>query len=569
LHVAGRGTVQDNTMTARFATVTMLAVLVGLRPANVVAQEWPDADAQALSGAELMADHQDAQEPELPRGFERIGDMVLELVPGPMAATGFVAQASSLWANGVVPVVFDAAVTQQEAQFFLSLCNGVWGGLANVRCVTRTTEPSWVAVTKANSGCYSWLGGPRPGSAGPRPLNLQANACWTQQTVLHELGHALGFMHEHQRPDRDQFIEIRTQNIPSGSEAQFAIIHQGNGDYYTRDYDFGSIMHYPGAPYVAGQPIIVPRPQYAAIAGNFGTTENPSPLDGVLMRYLYGAPSISVPGAPTSLNATASGNKVTITWGAPASGGTPTSYFVTVKNQIGAVIASGDVGNGLSAVATVQPGTYVIMVQAKNAAGTGAAATRQVTVGSAGMRPGAPANLVATVQGSTLTLSWSAPVTPGSIQSYVLRYGFEAGLATSYTADLGNVTRISFSGVAPGTYYLRVAARNQAGLSSDSNEVRVVIGSNAPAAPSFFPVQMRGTNVFYLSWAPGAGPTPSYYLIDVSSRPGGTPDLGTVQVSGTSLQTGAVARGTYYLRIRAVTAAGVSAPSEERVLVAR
>jgi hypothetical protein len=549
--------------------VTMLVMLSGLRPVDVNAQSWPDAEAQTPPEAELLVDQQDAQEPELPRGFERIGDMILELAPGPLAATGFVAEPASLWAGGIVPVVFDGAVTQPEAQWFLNLCNGVWGGLANVRCQNRTTQPSWVAVTKSKAGCYSWLGGPRPGSTGPRPLNLNPNGCWNQQTILHELGHALGFMHEHQRPDRDQFIEIRTQNIPGGYERQFAIIQQGNGDYYTRDYDFGSIMHYPSVPYANGLPIIVPRPQYAAIAGNFGTTDKPSSLDGVLMSYLYGAPSASVPGVPTAFNVSVSGSQVTFSWGPPSSGSSPTSYVLTAKSPIGAMLGSWDVGNVRSVAGPFPAGTYVFSLQAKNAAGTGAAATQQATVGSTGMRPGAPANLVANVQGSTLTLSWSASVAPGAIQSYVLRYGFGPGFASTTAIDVGANTRVTFNGVGAGTYYFRIAAKNQHGLSADSNEIRVVIGSSAPAAPSFFPLQSRGTNVFYLSWAPGAGSAPTYYLLDVSSRPGGAPDLGTLQVTGTSLQTGVVPRGNYYLRLRAVTASGVSAPSEERALIAR
>ena len=38
---------------------------------------------------------------------------------------------------------------------------------------------------------------------------------------VHELLHTLGFVHEHTRPDRDNFVEVNTDNIVSGKEGNF------------------------------------------------------------------------------------------------------------------------------------------------------------------------------------------------------------------------------------------------------------------------------------------------------------------------------------------------------------
>ncbi len=40
-------------------------------------------------------------------------------------------------------------------------------------------------------------------------------------TVIHELMHSLGFIHEQSRPDRDLYVNIHLNNIKSGREREF------------------------------------------------------------------------------------------------------------------------------------------------------------------------------------------------------------------------------------------------------------------------------------------------------------------------------------------------------------
>ena len=76
-------------------------------------------------------------------------------------------------------------------------------------------------------------------------------------TPAHEIMHALGRDHEHQRPDRDKYVTIDPKN-----SCQFHnITHNYNGIFYTYigpydmtkfdnlkthniEYDYGSVMHY-------------------------------------------------------------------------------------------------------------------------------------------------------------------------------------------------------------------------------------------------------------------------------------------------------------------------------------
>jgi hypothetical protein len=60
--------------------------------------------------------------------------------------------------------------------------------------------------------------------------------------VAHEVGHSLGFWHEHMRPDRDENVIVNYNNILAGMSSQFDM--NPNVDYYNGSYDIGGIMHY-------------------------------------------------------------------------------------------------------------------------------------------------------------------------------------------------------------------------------------------------------------------------------------------------------------------------------------
>uniref|UniRef100_A0A914NZ52 Metalloendopeptidase n=1 Tax=Meloidogyne incognita TaxID=6306 RepID=A0A914NZ52_MELIC len=75
--------------------------------------------------------------------------------------------------------------------------------------------------------------------------------CAEEYVVAHETGHALGFWHTHQRPDRERYISINWRNVleeatasfmPFRSMLQAFAIKQVSGR--RSPYDYGSLMHY-------------------------------------------------------------------------------------------------------------------------------------------------------------------------------------------------------------------------------------------------------------------------------------------------------------------------------------
>ncbi|CAB1318409.1 unnamed protein product [Coregonus sp. 'balchen'] len=93
-----------------------------------------------------------------------------------------------------------------------------------------------VLGTTYGSRCCSYVGR-RVG--GPQAISIGKFGI-----VVHELGHSIGFWHEHARPDRDEHVSIIRDNIQPGQENNFLKMEPGEVDSLGEVYDFDSIMHY-------------------------------------------------------------------------------------------------------------------------------------------------------------------------------------------------------------------------------------------------------------------------------------------------------------------------------------
>ncbi|CAD6223956.1 GSCOCG00005409001-RA-CDS [Cotesia congregata] len=88
--------------------------------------------------------------------------------------------------------------------------------------------------------CYTNSVGRR--QIGRNYLCLSKNGL-TKRIILHELGHIIGLYHEHQRPDRDEYVKINTENIKTGKDTFKKMISE-NFITLSEKYDFNSIKHY-------------------------------------------------------------------------------------------------------------------------------------------------------------------------------------------------------------------------------------------------------------------------------------------------------------------------------------
>lgn len=90
--------------------------------------------------------------------------------------------------------------------------------------------------------CSSFVGVDRTAYSADGQFLFIGRSCLEEGQVQHELMHALGFFHEHSRPDRDDFVKVREKFIMEGKEVNF---EKGSLiDSLGVAYDYGSVMHY-------------------------------------------------------------------------------------------------------------------------------------------------------------------------------------------------------------------------------------------------------------------------------------------------------------------------------------
>ncbi|KRZ77873.1 Zinc metalloproteinase nas-14 [Trichinella papuae] len=147
------------------------------------------------------------------------------------------------WPNGVVPFAFASSDEWLE-----NCVKDAMKTIESVSCVrfipynaTAHQSYGYLSIKEIKNGCKSHVGR-APGKASP--LYLARGCCVKKGTVLHELMHALGFTHEHSRPDRKNFIDIDMNNVAEQHWKNFRREKQWMKIPITTMYDYDSVMHY-------------------------------------------------------------------------------------------------------------------------------------------------------------------------------------------------------------------------------------------------------------------------------------------------------------------------------------
>ncbi len=149
---------------------------------------------------------------------------------------------SRLWPNSQVPYVIDSKTTSRNKLVLRNLINEfnslLEANQVNLQLVPRTDERDYIHFAEKDlsfpMGGQSYIG--RRGGA--QALKLRTDN-FNRTIVHHEIMHALGFKHEHQRSDRQ--VKLMYKNIEPSLRYNFAMYSAGAS---IGKYDVDSLLHY-------------------------------------------------------------------------------------------------------------------------------------------------------------------------------------------------------------------------------------------------------------------------------------------------------------------------------------
>ncbi|XP_022907090.2 zinc metalloproteinase nas-4-like [Onthophagus taurus] len=202
----------------------------------------------------------------------------------------------SKWDAGIIPYVITGPFSEGDLNMIYEAMRQYHENTC-IRFRRRQPEDvDYINIINTRTGCWSSVGK----IGGMQEVNLQSPGCLgTLGTPVHELMHAVGFNHEQTRYERDNFVDIKWENIQNGHDFNFAKVPKEIAVGYGIPYDYNSVMHYSAYAFSANQkPTIVPKRSNVRI----GQRDGFSVGDIRKIRNMYNCTTMMDQGKPNTNN---------------------------------------------------------------------------------------------------------------------------------------------------------------------------------------------------------------------------------------------------------------------------
>ena len=148
---------------------------------------------------------------------------------------------SKRWPDATIPFTFDSSLSS-AMQATIQTAMTYWESRTQVSFVKRNKEKGFIEFSlddslKAAGGNTSYLGYHKA------KTKIKLVTGFSADTVMHEIGHAIGLAHEQMRPDRDDYVCVYDSNIPGNQKGDYNKV-SGGGYATFEKYDYFSTMHY-------------------------------------------------------------------------------------------------------------------------------------------------------------------------------------------------------------------------------------------------------------------------------------------------------------------------------------
>lgn len=180
---------------------------------------------------------------------------------------------NSRWSNAEVPYEIGTSVSDSMKKQ-IAIAVEKYEDQSNVHLVPRSGQSDYVVFEQTTNTCNSKIGK----TGGKQVINFSATSC-----LLHEIGHAVGLIHEQNRPDRDKYVKVYVDRVESGFEHNFKI---ASNVETVGPYDFDSMMHY-GAFFFADDPKLPTITRLDGTTNGLGQRTNFSAGDLAILAKLY------------------------------------------------------------------------------------------------------------------------------------------------------------------------------------------------------------------------------------------------------------------------------------------